>query len=139
MKNKSTSIGKNIHYQWFPVYGFDMNLNVNETTRFQTCKMKMLEIKWIYCHFHVTNVTDSSFPTLSQILYKKWRGIMLYPPKILKFWVSVRPSIHPSVCLSVRPSALRFRTLTWVAFNRFSTNFAWTLISRRSGLGLQMG
>ena len=29
---------------------------------------------------------------------RKWRGIMLYPPK---FWVSVRPS----VCLSVRPSA----------------------------------
>ena len=28
---------------------------------------------------------------------RKWRGIMLYPPK---FWVSVRPS----VCLSVRPS-----------------------------------
>ena len=28
---------------------------------------------------------------------RKWRGIMLYPPK---FWVSV----HPSVCLSVRPS-----------------------------------
>ena len=29
---------------------------------------------------------------------RKWRGIMLYPPK---FWVSVRPS----VCPSVRPSA----------------------------------
>ena len=32
---------------------------------------------------------------------RKWRGIMLYPPK---FWVSVRPSVRPSVCLSVRPS-----------------------------------
>ena len=36
---------------------------------------------------------------------RKWRGIMLYPPK---FWVSVRPSVclsvRPSVCLSIRPS-----------------------------------
>ena len=32
---------------------------------------------------------------------RKWRGIMLYPPK---FWVSVRPSVRLSVCLSVRPS-----------------------------------
>ena len=36
---------KYIRYQGFPVYGFDMNLNVNETIRYQTCKMKMLEIK----------------------------------------------------------------------------------------------
>ena len=63
--------------------------------------------------------------------HKKWQGIMLYPSKILKFRVSVRPS--------VRQSALRFRTLTWVDFERFSSNFAWTLISGRSGLGLQMG
>ena len=33
---------------------------------------------------------------------RKWRGIMLYPPK---FWVSVRPSVRLSVCPSVRPSA----------------------------------
>ena len=26
--------------------------------------------------------------------HKKWRGIMLYPPI---FWVSVRPSVRPSV------------------------------------------
>ena len=32
---------------------------------------------------------------------RKWRGIMLYPPK---FWVSVRPSVCLSVCPSVRPS-----------------------------------
>ena len=31
---------------------------------------------------------------------RKWRGIMLYPPK---FWVSVRPSVCLSVCPSVRP------------------------------------
>ena len=39
--------------------------------------------------------------------HKQWRGIMLYPTKILKFWVSVRPSVRlsvrPSVCPSVRP------------------------------------
>ena len=33
---------------------------------------------------------------------RKWRGIMLYPPK---FWVSVRPSVRLSVRPSVRPSA----------------------------------
>ena len=32
---------------------------------------------------------------------RKWRGIMLYPPK---FWVSVRPSVRLSVRPSVRPS-----------------------------------
>ena len=45
----------------------------------------------------------------------------------------------PSDRLSVRLSALRFLTLTWVVFDRFSSNFAQTLISGRSGLGLQMG
>ena len=29
--------------------------------------------------------------------------------------------------------------LTWVVFDQFSSNFAWTLISGKSGLGLQMG
>ena len=36
-------------------------------------------------------------PNLCNILCpatRKWRGIMLYPPK---FWVSVRPSVRPSV------------------------------------------
>ena len=47
--------------------------------------------------------------------------IMLYPPKIL----SVRPSVRPDSYLS--------------SFDRFSSNFAWTLIPGRSGLGLQMG
>ena len=32
---------------------------------------------------------------------RKWRGIMLYPPK---FGVSVRPSVCLSVCPSIRPS-----------------------------------
>ena len=32
---------------------------------------------------------------------RKWRGIMLYPPK---FWVSVRPSVCLSVCPCVHPS-----------------------------------
>ena len=54
---------------------------------------------------------------------KKWWGIMLYAPKIL----------------SVRPSVLHFQTRTWVVFDRFSSNFAWTLILGRSSLGLQMG
>ena len=42
-------------------------------------------------------------------------------------------------CLSVHPSALHFRTLTWVVFDGFSSNFAWTLISVRIGLGIANG
>ena len=33
---------------------------------------------------------------------RKWRGIMLYPPK---FWVSVRPSVHPSAPTTILVSA----------------------------------
>ena len=57
--------------------------------------------------------------------HKKWRGII--------------PSKNFECPSTVRPSALRFRTLTWVVSDQFSSNFAWTLISGRSGLGLQMG
>ena len=31
------------------------------------------------------------------------------------------------------------RLLTWVVFDQFSSNFAWTLISGKRGLGLEMG
>ena len=44
---------------------------------------------------------------------------------------------EPFECPFVRPSELRFRTLNWVVFDRFSSNFAWTFISGRSGLGWQ--
>ena len=44
---------------------------------------------------------------------------------------------EPFECPFVRPSELRFRTLIWVVFDRFSSNFAWALISGRSGLGWQ--
>ena len=107
--------------------------------------------------------------------HKKWRGIMLYPPKIL----SVRPSVSASfpdsnlssfrpvffkLCMDIdiggewfgsanglysfinkRVMALDWcnkcsvRTLTCVVYYRFSSNFAWTLILGRSGLGLQKG
>ena len=39
--------------------------------------------------------------------HKKWQGIMLYHPKILKFWVSVHLSIHPSVIALFPDSNLR--------------------------------
>ena len=42
--------------------------------------------------------------------HKKWWGIMLYPQNF--------------DCLSVRPSALRFRALTLVPFDLFFSNFA---------------
>ena len=57
--------------------------------------------------------------------HKKWRGIMLYPPNF--------------ECPSVCPSALRFRALTLVPFDLLSSSFAKTLVSGRSGMGLQVG
>ena len=60
--------------------------------------------------------------------HTKSGGVLCYT--LRKFW--------NFECLSVRLSAHRFRILTWVVFGRFSSNFAWTLISW-SGLGLQMG
>ena len=70
--------------------------------------------------------------------WKQWSMFFLYPAtqKVTGYYVI--PS-KPFECPSVRPSALRFRTLTWVVFDRFSSNFACTLISGRSGLGLQIG
>ena len=53
-------------------------------------------------------MTDLLYPATK----KKWRGIMLYPPNF------ECPSVRrPSVCLSVCPSALRFRALTLVPFD----------------------
>ena len=62
--------------------------------------------------------------------------VFLYPAtqKVARYYVI--PS-EPFECPFVRPSELRFRTLTLVVFDRFSSNFAWTLISGRSGLGWQ--
>ena len=52
----------------------------------------------------------------------------------------VRLSVRPSSFLpSVRPSAIRFRALILVFFDRFSSNFALALISGRNGTELQMG
>ena len=66
--------------------------------------MPIETILWRHNHQHATHVTRLKAPLLWNIFHvslcpatRKWRGIMLYPPK---FWVSVRPS----VCLSVRPS-----------------------------------
>ena len=46
---------------------------------------------------------------------------------------------HLSVCPSVHPSVLGFRSLTWTASDGFYSNFAYTCISGVSGLGLLMG
>ena len=51
---------------------------------------------------------------------------------------------RPCVCLSVRqssvrPSVFRFRMITWVNINGFSSNLVCALILWRSGLGLLMG
>ena len=55
--------------------------------------------------------------------HKKWQGIMLYPPNFECPSV-VRQPLCLSVRLSVCLSALRFRALTLVPFDRFSSNFA---------------
>ena len=51
------------------------------------------------------------------------------------FTLVVRESVH----LSVRPSVFRFRMITWVNINGFSSNLVCALILWRSGLGLLMG
>ena len=53
---------------------------------------RMLRLIWVFAGCTVILLCPAT---------RKWRGIMLYPPK---FWVSVRPSVRPSVCPSVRPS-----------------------------------
>ena len=104
--------------------------------------------------------------------HKKWRSIMLYPPKTLKFWVSARPSVSASFpdsnlssfwpiffkrCMVIdvgeewfgianelnRVTALldvkmSFPDTNLSSFWPLPSNFAWTLISGGSGLGLQM-
>ena len=62
-------------------------------------------IKSKMAHKMILFATYDDFQTLKSIFWKcsfytlphkKWRVIMLYPPKILKFWVSVRPSVSAS-------------------------------------------
>ena len=60
---------------------------------------------------------------------KKWWCIMLYPPN------SECPAVRPSSC----PSVLGFRALTLVPFDLIPSNFGQTLISGKSGMGLQVG
>ena len=57
--------------------------------------------RYAYCFFRILKLFFITFYAFLCPATRKWRGIMLYPPK---FWVSVRPSICLSVCLSVRPS-----------------------------------
>ena len=50
---------------------------------------------------------------------RKWRGIMLYPPK---FWVSVSPSVCLSVRPSVRPSVRSHERIhMWLVMSIFNT------------------
>ena len=65
--------------------------------------------------------------------HTKSGGVLCYTLRTLSVRPSVRPSsVRPSVC----PSALRFRALTLVHFDLFSSNFALTLVSGRSGFGV---
>ena len=66
--------------------------------------------------------------------YFSWREKSLLP----KFLSQLEPC-YTFRTLSVRPSALRFCALTLVPFDLFSSNFAQTLVSGRSGMGLQVG
>ena len=70
---------------------------------------------------------------------------LLYPATLKSAGYYVIPSIQkiafecPSLCMSVRASALRFHSLLTAFFNQFSSNLLWELILGRSVLGLQMG
>ena len=144
--------------------------------------MKKINIRPYGENFYQLTYWDENQNLEGYIFYnpphKKWRGIMLYPSKILKFWVSVRPSISASfpdtnlssfwpiffkLCMDIDigeewfgianglNSSINNRVmvldwyknvvsgLTWVVFDRTFFKLWWTLISGRSGLGLQMG
>ena len=48
------------------------------------------------CQFFLTPTCHGNQSFYYTPPHKKWRDIMLYPPKILKFWVSVRSSVSAS-------------------------------------------
>ena len=81
-------------------------------------------------HLLVTSNTFICFSiSLLHFLYPATQKVAGYYVIPSELWVSVRPSVRPSsVRLSVRPSvcpsALRFRALTLVPFDLFSSNFA---------------
>ena len=50
--------------------------------------------RYAYCFFRILKLFFITFFPFLCPATRKWRGIMLYPPK---FWVSVRPSVRPSV------------------------------------------
>ena len=71
---------------------------LNITNKLFTCKSCCFLTSALIFVLKVSNFDLSLLlPVFLCPATRKWRGIMLYPPK---FWVSVRPS----VCLSVRPS-----------------------------------
>ena len=77
---------------------------------YNVCHSDTLSMLKQHCsNFKIVQVSDFYTPP-----HNKWRGIMLYPPNF------ECPSVRPSVC----PSALRFRALTLVPFDLFSSNFA---------------
>ena len=97
-----------LHTLWSPASDFNVGLAINES-RSYTLTSVMLSRMWRRndVNSQRLNVRVTCPPSNQPIditcysflcpATRKWRGIMLYPPK---FWVSVRPS----VCLSVRPS-----------------------------------
>ena len=75
---QSPGRGQQMYHQRFLVCRVDINSNGNETTHFQTCKMKNFDIKWIYCCWHVTNVTDCLFPKGQVWFGPYWAPIFFY-------------------------------------------------------------
>ena len=101
---------------------------------------------WVSVRLYVYPSASASFPcsnfsTFWPIFFKlcidigigeEWYGIA---SGLISFWNNRVMALD--VCQKC--FALRFRALTLVPFYRFSSDFAQTLVSERSGMGLQVG
>ena len=108
---------------WMDMFGY----NVEQLSPWHT-------VSWM---FHQPNPVNSFFIPR----HTKSGGVLCYTLQTVECL-----SVHPSTqieyyvtCSSIRSYVLPSvsGSLTSVYFARFSSNFAWTLISGRSGLGLQ--
>ena len=88
-----------------------------------------------------TLLTPSSVYMSRTPFYTSHTLMTWYYDFMLDVRVSVRTSVRQSVSRSpsVHPSVFRFRMITWVNINGFSSNLVCALILWRSGLGLLMG
>ena len=109
----------------------------------QTCRdiplgiMKLISIWWPWPCFQGWHVPKNKF-LIHVFLFDtpphNSGGILCF-----SLLVSICSPVCLPICLPVFLSALGFHSLTWIVFNEFYPDLAYTYISGGSGLGLLMG